>query len=301
MKRFISLMLVIVMCISLTACFGANKNEVEINVYFKNSKSGELIAETIKYTGSQNTVDMANFAMKKLIEGPNDKKNERILPTNLTFKEVVVKEEMAMVDFSKAFTRFSGPTELMARFSVVQTLCDIPGITAVLITVEGKPLVSNSTGNEVGVISKKDIVLQVNPADTTDVKLYFATSNARSLKAEQRKVITLDTISIEKTIVNELIKGPSSHELISTIPSGTKLLNIETKDGVCYVNLSEEFVTKFSGGSGVLNVYSIVNSLCGTESVTSVQILIEGEKGAEFGGFVFDEPLEANMDLVVSE
>ena len=101
--------------------------------------------------------------------------------------------------------------------------------------------------------------------------------------------------------INELIKGPSSHELIATMPSGTKLLNIETKDGVCYVNLSEEFVTKFSGGSGVLNVYSIVNSLCSTESVTSVQILIEGEKGAEFGGFVFDEPLEANMDLVVSE
>lgn len=300
MKRFISLMLVIVMCLSLTACFGANKDEVEINVYFKNSKTGELTAEVVKYTGSQNTVDMANFAVEKLIEGPTDKDNVRILPANLTFKEVVVKEERAMVDFSKAFTRFNGPTELMARFSVVQTLCDIPGITAVLITVEGKPLISNSTGNEVGVISKKDIVLQVNPADTTDVQLYFATSNASNLKIEQRKVITLDTISIEKTIVNELIKGPSSHELISTIPSGTKLLNIETKDGVCYVNLSEEFVTKFSGGSGVLTVYSIVNSLCSTESVTRVQILIEGEKGAEFGGFVFDEPLEANMELVVS-
>lgn len=301
MKKIVSLMLVFVMCLSLTACFGTNKNEVEINIYFKNKETGELTAETVKYTGSQNTVDMANFAMEKLIAGPQDKGNERILPENLTFSEVVVKEEMAMVDFSKSFTRFSGPTELMARFSVVQTLCGIPGITSVLITVEGKPLVSNSTGNEVGVINKKDIVLQVNPADTTNVQLYFATSNARNLKAEQRKVITLDTISIEKTIVNELIKGPSSHELISTIPSGTKLLNIETKDGVCYVNLSAEFVTKFSGGSGVLNVYSIVNSLCSTESVTKVQILIEGEKGAEFGGFVFDEPLEANMDLVVSQ
>lgn len=301
MKRITAILLVLMMCLSLTACFGSNKTDVIINVYFKNKSTNELAAEEIVYTGPQNTVDMANFAMRKLIEGPNNKENERILPQNLTFSEVVVNEELATVDFSNAFTRFEGLSELYARFSVIQTLCDIPGISAVRITVDGAPLVSNSTGKEVGIINKKDVVLQVNPADTTDLKLYFATTDSRGLKIEERKVITIDTISIEKTIVNELLKGPSSHELSSAIPDGTKLLNIETKDGVCYVNLSGEFISKFSGGTGTLAVYSIVNSLCSVESVTSVQILIEGEKGAVFGSYVFDEPLEANMEIVKSE
>lgn len=300
MKKIIALIMSAVTLLSLAACFGGDKDKVEINLYFKN-KNGILTAETVRYTGSQNTVDMADFAMRKLMEGPKEKSNERIVPSNVKFSQVIIKEEIAMVDFSENFSFLTGSDELLARLSVVQTLCDIPGIAGVKITVDKNPLVSNATGNEIGVISKKDIVLQVNPNETTDVNLYFAVSDAKKLKLEKRKVFTLDTISIEKTIVKELIDGPSSYELISTIPSGTKLLNIETRNGVCYVNLSEEFVTKFPGGSGVLNVYSIVNSLCSVESVTAVQILIEGEKGAEFGGFVLDEPLEANLELIVSE
>ncbi len=301
MKKIIALFTAFVSLLTLSACFGSSKNDNEIKLYFKDAKTGELKVETVEYSGSRTTVDMANFAMKKLLEGPKNKSNTRSIPESVSSAEVVIKDELATVDFPKAFGKLTGSDELTARFSVVQTLCAIPGISSVAFTVEKMPLISNSTGNEVGVISKKDVVLQVNPTDTTDVNLYFSTSNAQNLKAEQRKVITLDTISIEKTIINELMKGPSSYELQSTIPSGTKLLNIETRSGVCYVNFSEEFVTKFSGGSGVLNVYSIVNSLCATDSVTSVQILIEGEKGAKFGGFVFDEPIKANFDLAVTE
>lgn len=301
MKKIIALFMAFATLLSLTACLATSDKDNDIKLYFKDAKTGELKAETVAYTGNRTTVDMANFAMKKLLEGPKNKSNASSIPDSITSAEVVIKDELATVNFPKAFGKLTGSDELTARFSIVQTLCAIPGISSVAFTVEGEALVSNATGNEVGVISKKDVVMQVNPTDTTDVNLYFATSNSRNLKAEQRKVITLDTISIEKTIINELMKGPSSYELIATIPSGTKLLNIETRSGVCYVNFSEEFVTKFSGGSGALNVYSVVNSLCTIDSVTSVQILIEGEKGAKFGGFVFDEPLRANFDLVVTE
>lgn len=301
MKKIIALFMAFATLLSLTACLATSDKDNDIKLYFKDAKTGELKAETVAYTGNRTTVDMANFAMKKLLEGPKNKSNASSIPDSITSAEVVIKDELATVNFPKAFGKLTGSDELTARFSIVQTLCAIPGISSVAFTVEGEALVSNATGKEVGVISKKDVVMQVNPTDTTDVNLYFATSNSRNLKAEQRKVITLDTISIEKTIINELMKGPSSYELIATIPSGTKLLNIETRSGVCYVNFSEEFVTKFSGGSGALNVYSVVNSLCTIDSVTSVQILIEGEKGAKFGGFVFDEPLRANFDLVVTE
>ena len=46
-------------------------------------------------------------------------------------------------------------------------------------------------------------------------------------------------MSLEKAIVSELIKGPSEKDLRPSIAEGVKLLGIETKDGVCYVNFSK--------------------------------------------------------------
>lgn len=301
MKKLISFTIAVALVLSLCGCLNPKATK-SINIYFKSAGTTELAVEEIKYSGSQNTVDMANFAMSNLIAGPEDTKFEKTLPENTTMLSLSVKDETANVDLSEDFTTYTGIDELLARFSVVRTLCDIPGITKVAITVAGKPLVSNATGNEVGILSKKDGVLDIDIVNsdtvTTTIAIYFATSDGMNLKAENRKVETQNTISIEKTVISELIKGPSSPELGSVMPSGTKVLNVETKEGVCYVNLSGEFVSKFSGGTGILTVYSIVNSICSLESVQSVQILIEGEKGAEFGNFVFDEPISPNFDIV---
>ncbi|MBQ8541013.1 MAG: GerMN domain-containing protein [Clostridia bacterium] len=300
MKKLISIMLALALCFMCTACFNSTETK-SINIYFKSAETNELSVNEIKYSGSQNTVDMANFALSHLISGPDDSDFVKTLPENTNLLSLTVKDSVANVDFSEDFATYTGIDELLARFSVVRTLCDIPGISKVSITVKGMPLISNTTGNEVGVLSKKDIVLGVDVVDdvTTTITMYFATSNGINLKAETRNVKTQNTISIEKTIMTELLKGPSSHELSSVLPAGVKVLNVETKDSVCYVNLSEDFVSKFAGGSGMLTVYSVVNSLCSLESVQSVQILIEGEKGAEFGNFVFDEPIYPNMDIVV--
>lgn len=302
MKRLISIITMLTMCFTLCSCMGGKETK-SINIYFKNTQTSELVVESIRYAGSQNTVDMARFALDHLLSGPENTSLLKTLPENTSLLSLSVKDGVANVDFSKELSAYSGIDELLARFSIVRTLCDIPGITKVSITLEGMPLVSNATGNEVGVLSKKDVVIDIDMVDsnsvTTTIKMYFATGDGTSLKAENRNVKTQNTISIEKTIMNELLKGPSSHELSSVIPSGTKVLNVETKDSVCYVNFSEEFVSKFPGGTGMLPVYSVVNSLCSLESVQSVQILIEGEKGAEFGNFVFDEPFVANYDIVI--
>ena len=43
-----------------------------------------------------------------------------------------------------------------------------------------------------------------------------------------------------------------------------------------------------------LSLYSIVNSLCELENVNSVQILVNGETGVEYGNLVLDRPEEPN-------
>ncbi len=304
MKKIISALLAVLLCVSLTACL-KSKNVVTLNIYFKSAETNALSPEAAEYGGSNNVVDMAKFAMEQLESGPKTDGNLAVLPEGTRFNSVSINGGTATVDFSKQFLNAEGVDELMARFSVVSTLCDIPKIESVLITVGGEALVSSSTGEEIGPLGKNDIVYDTDiteqhPSEKTTVKLYFANSNATALKAELRQVETQNSLSMEKTIITELLKGPVSQELLAVIPQDTKLLNIETNNGVCFVNFSAEFVSKFTGGTntGMLIVYSIVNSLTELEDVDSVQILIEGKTGAEFGDFVFDEPIERNRNIV---
>ena len=66
------------------------------------------------------------------------------------------------------------------------------------------------------------------------------------------------------------------------------------------MNFSSEFISKSSSGSTatMLSLYSVVNTLCELKNVDSVQILVNGEAGVEFGNFILDIPYESNRDLV---
>lgn len=305
MKKILSLITAVLMVFALSSCFGDNAKSAEMNIYFRSSSGNVLSPEKAEYKGANNVVEMARFAMERLEEGPKTSENSAALPEGTRFNSVSVSGAEAKADFSKQFLNAEGVEEILARFSVVSTLCDIPGIDSVVITVGGEMLRSSSTGEEIGALSKSDIVYDTDitdqqPSDMTTVTLYFANSNATALKRETRRVATQDSLSMEKTIITELLKGPSSQELLAVIPQETKLLNLETNNGVCFVNFSADFVTKFTGGTntGMLIVYSIVNSLTELDGVDSVQILIEGKTGAEFGDFVFDEPIERNKNIV---
>lgn len=69
-----------------------------------------------------------------------------------------------------------------------------------------------------------------------------------------------------------------------------------TKDGICYVNLDESFLTVEGNVSTDVSVYSIVNSLVELSTVNKVQILVNGEVPASFSASTF----ERNLDIVTT-
>ena len=151
-------------------------------------------------------------------------------------------------------------------------------------------------------LSLSDVALDVNEQSLKEkerITLYFPTKDGNSLEKEIRMVEVQNALSPEKTVINELMKGTELEDCTNAIPSATKLLGIETKDNVCFVNFSSDFISR-SGTSSLqttLTLFSVVNSLCELENVKSVQILVNGETGLEFGNYVLDIPYEANKDI----
>lgn len=129
------------------------------------------------------------------------------------------------------------------------------------------------------------------------VQLYFATKDGMNLVVEERAVRG-DRVT---AAVEELIRGPRSEELSSTIPNGAALLSIKVEKGLCTVNFNENLVKNHWGGSTgeLLTVYSIVNTLCQFPGIERVQLLIEGQKVETLAGhLMLDESLKPDLELV---
>ncbi len=87
-----------------------------------------------------------------------------------------------------------------------------------------------------------------------------------------------------------LLQGPGPEEdLMPTIPLGTKLLKVETKDSIAIVNFSSDIKTRFIGGSQLEGhlVNAIVLTLLQFENINRVEILVEGERIESIGGHIF--------------
>ncbi|MBE3587051.1 MAG: GerMN domain-containing protein [Thermoanaerobacteraceae bacterium] len=139
------------------------------------------------------------------------------------------------------------------------------------------------------------------PGKAVPVVLYF--SDDRGYLVAVKKEIPR-TQAIARATIEELCRGPvSGSGLNPTIPPGTRLKDINIKDGVATVDFSRELKTKHWGGSSgeLLTVYSIVNTLTQFPSVQKVQLLVEGERQQSLAGHLdISRPLQRDSGLIRS-
>ena len=128
-------------------------------------------------------------------------------------------------------------------------------------------------------------VVNNNPlVDMVQVSLYFANDNGKLVR-ETRK-IPKET-GIARATINELIIGPEDESLLSTLPAGTVLKDINIKDGVCIVDFSSEFQKGITSASEEsLCLHSLSNTLAQFDSVTQVKILVNGKNVDKFTGAI---------------
>jgi spore germination protein GerM len=118
--------------------------------------------------------------------------------------------------------------------------------------------------------------------------LYFATPDASTLRQEKRDVP--QTGEPARVAIEELLAGAKAEGSVTVIPAGTKLKGFAVRQGVAYVDLSEDILKTANRGSASesLIVASIVNTLTEFAGIEQVQILIEGKEV---------ETLYGHMDL----
>ena len=127
-----------------------------------------------------------------------------------------------------------------------------------------------------------------------NLSLYFSNASGDGLIKETREVHYSSNISMEKLIMEQLLKGPDTVGLKSAIPAGTKLISVSVVDGICYVNLDATFKNQDYSVMESIVIYSIVNSLSEMASISKVQISVNRDS------YKLSEMYVRNLDYVTT-
>ncbi len=303
MKRFLNVSLVALLSviILLSGCTFMGGRDASLDdtasVYYIEGNGSALVEAVVTLPDSSKKAQV-KYLIEQLLNPPKGKLSPLCDGTELN--SVTIKDEIAVVDFSDEFEDFDELRNALAPAAVAKTLCSLEFISGVSILVDGMEAMG-SDGKPLGVIMESDVVGEGKAENTkAKVVLYFANDMGDGLSSENREVEIAAAGTVEKAIVEELIKGPKNAGSIGIIPAETKVISVETKNNVCFVNLSKDFVNKYQGGTAgeTLTVYSIVNSLTELGTIDSVQFLIEGEKRDEFVHMVINEPITRDASLI---
>lgn len=213
-------------------------------------------------------------------------------------------KDQVTLEFDSQYKELPATTEILVRAAVVRTLTQVEGISYVSFTVQGEPLVDN-LGNVVGIMSADQFIDnsgdEINTYEQAELRLYFADETGTHLVEANRTLRFSSNIAMEKLVVEQLIKGPENPELYPTINPETKIVNVTVKDGICYVNLSEAFLTQTYQVTPEISVYSLVNSLVELPNVNKVQISVNGETAVTYQESIsLTTVFERNLDLLNS-
>ncbi|SES75237.1 germination protein M [Pseudobutyrivibrio sp. C4] len=291
MKRLISLILTITLALSMVSC-GSKNEESDYQIYYlKSDKAG--IVPTAYTFQSDDTAEMVEEAINELAESPDDIDYINTIPSEVEAKSWEINDGNLSLYLVGGYDSLDTYTEILVRAAIVKTLVQIDGVESVSIYVNDAPL-ADSNGDSIGAMTAdtfiEDFGQETDSLLSTNLTLYFASADGMSTVAETREVYYSRNVTIERLVIEQLLKGPDSDELLSAIPPGTKLNSISvSENGVCIVNFDAAIESTVTGVTENVTVYSIVNSLTELDNIKQVQILVNG-----------DTPHISNVDVDLS-
>lgn len=244
--------------------------------------------------------------LDKLASPPLEEKLEAVLTKDVFVERYELAEGQLSLHFSPAYQEMNKQREILCRSAVVRTLCQLPQVEYVSFLVGDSPLM-DSKETPIGAMSADSFVENtadvINTYSGTTLKLYFANETGDKLKEELVRVdYSTSNMSMEKLVLEQLIRGPVSEDVYPVIPPETKVLSVSTKDSICYVNLDNGFMGQGYNVTEAVPVYAIVDSLTELPGIIKVQILINGETDLTYRESIrFDTIFERNLDIIEQE
>lgn len=311
MKK-IGLFLCLLLCLFFAAACG-NEEEKDksrvYNIYVMNKDETKLSANEYEAKGGSQE-EIIGELLEQLTTTPERMEYKAPLAGNFELLGYSLDGGQLVLNFDERYRAMPSTTEVLARAATVRTMTQVKGVDYVSFQIRSSPLLDMS-GNVIGSMSPDMFIdnteSEMNSRERVKIRLYFANAEGDKLIETNR---TLEysrystNISMERLVVEQLIGGPSEQvkdKVYPTINPETRVVGVTLKDGTCYVNLSEHFLTQIYNVNSDVVIYSLVNSLIELPNVGRVQIAINGDSNVMFRENIsLSGTYERNLDLVTT-
>lgn len=279
--------------------------ENEYCVYYLDETGRALTSEN--YTADTTPDDLQGliYELYEAMRTPNDGTHHTsTVRSEINIINTKIGDEVLSVYFTDSYGRLAVEDEVMFRAAYVKTITQIQGVKYVNFYVNEQPL-QDALGNPVGIMLASDFMDDIGSGayrTWVDLSVYYGNLQADRLVPEKITIGYGKDATVERVIIEQLIKGPGEENHIRTVPATLTLLGVTTKDGVCYVNFDSVLTDEVLPVSPAMTIYSIVNSLCELSTVNKVQISVKGNSNILFRDSIdLSQPLERSLDIVESQ
>lgn len=280
----------------------SGQEEGTYRIYTVNKTGTKLTSYT--YRCRSGTRASVSELLDRVKAAPEEVDQTSAMPENLYVLRFEVSERVLYLYFDGNYRLMTPSQEVLCRAALAKTMTQLSEVDYISIYVDDQQL-ADANGSPIGYVTGSDFIERISDVEDTasvsSLTLYFTDESGTKLAAESREVqnTTNQSQPVERMVVNELLAGPKEEGHYATIPSSVKVNSVQTKNGICYVNLDSAFVDKALNVSAYIPVYSLVNSLTELPGVAKVQIMINGNSSVTFRGSIsFENPLERKLEYV---
>ncbi len=314
MKK-IKWLLLLVFAMVLTACSSEEVIEDEvpeladnqIYAFFVNVSKTDVYPVPYALEGKA-TSDVVRNIIQYLMYEEGTADYQTPIPAGMTYSDTVYDDAQnsARVSFNVRYESVSSEDLLFFKTCVAWTVLQLDKVDTISISLTDLSNQDVETATTVETFDRDSFTFNFGDRSgykqTGTIVLYFADETGEVLKEYTHTVEISNTTSLARLVVESLIAGPDEEGYTATLSDEIKINNISVNNGICYVDLSEEFYDTANPLRNEIIVYSVVNSLVELPTVSKVQFLKNGEKLQFFRETMpFDGIFERNLNLIVQE
>ncbi len=272
-------------------------------IYEVNKEETKVVERTI-YTKETDTEQLMFLLVDELARVSENADTRPAIPSTVSLISSAYADGTVTLNFEMNYGSMSRIGEILSRAAIVRTLTQINEINYVTILVDGNPLL-NPSGVPTGVVTADQFIDNsgnvINTEEIASLALYFANEEGNGLVKVNREVVYSSNIALEKLVIEQLIKGVLKDEegAYNVLNPQTEIVAVTVRDGVCYVNLDEDFLVSTSNANAEVVIYSITNSLVELNNVNKVQFFVNGENELIYKETMpLSEMYSRNLELV---
>lgn len=300
-KMSLILCILILLVTGIAGCGKEQPQEAEYNIFYINKEKTKIVPVPYE-PESEKDETMISDLILKLSQDPGSVDYRSPLAGNAGIMSWSLESGQLQLNFGSEYLQMDKITEVLCRAAVVRTLIQVKGVDYISFYVGDAPLVDEN-GNPIGLMTAESFIEnpgeQINSIQTATITLYFSNKQGDALVQEVQERHYNSNISLEKLVMEQLIKDPISVDGMSAIPGGTKLVSVSVLDGVCFVNLDEGFLNQNYEINEDIVIYSIVDSLAELPNVNKVQISVNGDTSITYREkYSLGTVYERNLDFL---